>query len=407
MKRFGFIVNGDPTVLAEGEPIARKTDVVDHGGRLGEGCETVLGSYDNPIVRVQDRFLCSMVEEQPHHGGYVMKGADSVIVGGRPAARRGDLTGCLGDDIGPGELAGVGDGEGGLSAAEAISCRALWLAYEAQAMGVIAPAGDDHRHRNHLINGAYANLYLKNPNFAWAGLAAYASKQVGCAMDHCQKVKGIAPGGGPLGVPSFAMADYLHDQLGKGNQHLFLDVYPLHLFYAEHGFDRLKECARERVPPVPAAALDAFKALDRYEKSGDPEDLKEHVRALAVHEQIELLQKGLYDDAWTRRILDLNEGNLDDAAGVEGSLEIPGPLGTLGGALPAEVIFSSGCDARGHVAIPFKNDKRKGNLYDVPQRMEWILVDITDHYMRNIGSKAHKDDLETLRTIAEDKGAKF
>ena len=335
-----------------------------------------------------------------------MRGAESVFVGGKPAARQEDLTGCLGEHMGPGALDGLADPEGSSSDADAEKCAKLWKKYEDEARAIIAPAGDDHRARNHLINGAYADLYLKNPELGRAGLAAYASKQVGCAMDHSLNIMG-ASGNYSDVDPRAMMAEYLYEQLGTGNRNLFLDIYPLHRFYAEEGFERLKECARERRPPVSTAALDGFAALERYKNTGSPDDMKEHIRSLAVHEQIEVLQNDIYNDRATRVILDLNEGNVDDASDLEWLPDVPDGVGREVGSLPADVIFSSGCDARGHVVIPFKDKRRDGNLYDVPQRMEWILVDITDHYMRNIGSKAHKDDLETLRTIAEDKGAKF
>jgi hypothetical protein len=38
--------------------------------------------------------------------------------------------------------------------------------------------------RNKAINAAYAQLWRHDPRFQWAGLAAFASKQVGCGLLH-------------------------------------------------------------------------------------------------------------------------------------------------------------------------------------------------------------------------------
>jgi len=37
---------------------------------------------------------------------------------------------------------------------------------------------------NQVINAAYARLWLQDSRFQWAGLAAFASKQVGCGLLH-------------------------------------------------------------------------------------------------------------------------------------------------------------------------------------------------------------------------------
>ena len=42
----------------------------------------------------------------------------------------------------------------------------------------------DPTERNRAINAAYARLWLHDERFQWAGLAAFASKQVGCGLLH-------------------------------------------------------------------------------------------------------------------------------------------------------------------------------------------------------------------------------
>jgi hypothetical protein len=280
---------------------------------------------------------------------------------------------------------------------------------------MIAPAGDDHRERNHIITGAYADLYHRNKSFAWAGLAAYASKQVGCAMDHAQKVKRESYN--PLAKD---MAEYTNEMLGKGNKELFLDIYPMHRFYEEQGFDRMKECAAERPGgPLPSAALDGFAALDKYDKTSDPKYLKEHIRAIAFHEQVTVLQNGIYNDPKMRKVLDLNEGAAGDAGGLsepgEGPVlkadefDLPEEFVRWTGGNPADVVMSSECSdgTGGKKTIRFKHGERE-NLYDVDQRMEWIVEDIAEgYYLPNMGSPDHTDDIDTLRKRGEDHGGKY
>jgi hypothetical protein len=51
----------------------------------------------------------------------------------------------------------------------------------------VAPGGKliaDPKARNKAINAAYAQLWRLDSRFQWAGLAAFASKQVGCGLLH-------------------------------------------------------------------------------------------------------------------------------------------------------------------------------------------------------------------------------
>jgi hypothetical protein len=81
-------------------------------------------------------------------------------------------------------------------------------------------------------------------------------------------------------------------------------------------------------------------------------------------------------------------------------------LGTAGGAKPADVSISDRCNDPNAKVIPFKKGNRD-NLYDVPERMEWIMVDIGDYYFGHEGSDEHVDNLEKLRDRGEKHGGKF
>lgn len=67
------------------------------------------------------------------------------------------------------------------------SSECVWHAYQKEAEEIIAPGGTliaDPKERNRAINAAYAKLWLHDNRFQWAGLAAFASKQVGCGLLH-------------------------------------------------------------------------------------------------------------------------------------------------------------------------------------------------------------------------------
>jgi uncharacterized Zn-binding protein involved in type VI secretion len=388
----GRIVSGSPNVLVGCEKAARKSDLMDHGGLITTGCPTVVINGSALLAaRVGDKLACPSFDGKQHKGGIiVLPGCTSVVVGGMPAARVGDYTLCLGPGADDGGGAGGG---GGASEREAdAECVDLWDKYQEEAENLIRkPIDDDHRERNKVISAAYADLCLQNPEFQWAGLAAYASKQVGCAMDHATKVRNVALGAGALGAPavvpivggagSAAIGQYTYDMLGVGNRNLFVDIYPMHRFYQDHGFAKMAKCAGERKPPIPAQALDGFRALERYKQTGDKTFLEQSVKSLAFHEQVNILQRDIYNDAAFQKILRVNETKMLQPA-----------------TLPADVVLGSGCDdPTGGKQTHTFGEKGRTKLYDVSERMEWIVKDIATDYATFAGSKRHTDDLEEIR----------
>ncbi len=119
-----------------GKPAARMGDSTAHGGVITVGCPTVLIG-GQPAARMGDMHMCPMLNPgtppPPHVGGAVMLGSPLVLIGGMPAARMGDMAMCMGppDTIvggcptvligeGPGSGGGAGGGAGqGGSAASA------------------------------------------------------------------------------------------------------------------------------------------------------------------------------------------------------------------------------------------------------------------------------------------------
>ena len=74
-------------------PAARQGDPTNHGGVVLTGAATVMIG-GQPAARVDDIATCPVVPPQPgpppHVGGPIVTGSSTVRIGGRPAARAGD-----------------------------------------------------------------------------------------------------------------------------------------------------------------------------------------------------------------------------------------------------------------------------------------------------------------------------
>lgn len=81
------------------KPAARMGDVTAHGGTIVAGFPTVLIG-GQPAARVGDMHACPMVTPGvppiPHVGGPITMGSTTVLIGGQPAARMGDMATCTG-----------------------------------------------------------------------------------------------------------------------------------------------------------------------------------------------------------------------------------------------------------------------------------------------------------------------
>lgn len=304
----------------------------------------------------------------------------------------------------------------------------LWRILQEEAEEIVAPGGvliADPRERNRAINAAYARLWLHDNRFQWAGLAAFASKQVGCGLLHAADVfekiqadygtrQHMVDNGEPNRVlpdvefirkfdeqqyrefdqaltdNPLAYLDYkfegeelsymqdkfkhVYDMMALGNTTLFLDVFPLHAFYAKRGFKEFEQCLglRESIfghPQFPVLwpidqnklkfgfnhpeILQAFTAIEAGEV-----DLS--VRLLALHEQKNILQPALYSD---EKLVDLLRRNhFAYATSLLRSVT-----------QPIELTLSSQCQAVddgrtiGFSRNPF------ADLSDLAQRMPFVL----------------------------------
>jgi hypothetical protein len=307
-----------------------------------------------------------------------------------------------------------------------LTCACLWRHYQRAAEEIVAPGGvliADPIERNRVINAAYARLWMHDSRFQWAGLAAFASKQVGCGLLHAadsielireeyeaqqrlrdsrrdfglltpDKMPGQADAlrdykeaGARNPVPSvdFRSAGddmslvqqqfrHVHDMMALGNTTLFLDVFPLHEFYAKRGLKELKKCLEARAgiyghPKFPVLwpvgqeelkfGLDHLEILQGFEaiENGDIAVSVEH---LARHEQSNILQPTIYQN---RQLVALLRAN--HASFVTGF-----PSGV---AQAIELTLTSQCrrveDGR---SIDF-GDNPLADLSDLNQRMTFVL----------------------------------
>lgn len=307
-----------------------------------------------------------------------------------------------------------------------LTCSCLWKRFQKEAEEWIAPGGvliADPYARNRRINAAYAQLWLADNRFQWAGLAAFASKQVGCGLLHAitlddrieaqrkayqklqeshskdlyerivtnklranvelweawDKAKQQNPvplTSDPLMGGAIAMLQkelkYVQEMLALGNTALFLDVYPLHRFFMVRGFKEMEVCLPNRknlknkvLWPIAdnvefgRAHLEIFKTFS-YINQGK---ISESVRTMAQHEQINILQPALYDA----------EGFSLLMRGTQAGDVLSVVTGLFSG-LPEEIqlTLASQCKASDGREISFSRNPI-ANLADKDQRMEFVM----------------------------------
>ncbi|VVO38329.1 hypothetical protein PS723_05584 [Pseudomonas fluorescens] len=298
----------------------------------------------------------------------------------------------------------------------------------------MAPGGRliaDPKARNRAINAAYAQLWLHDQRFQWAGLAAFASKQVGCgllhAADSIEKIQAEYEAGQVLKnsarkgffgllsrserdrqaklrdfeqtqrdyeqalrnnpVPSIdfgrddeslsyvqQLYQHVYEMLAMGNTTLFLDIFPLHVFYQERGLDALETCLPSRsniyghnqhpvLWPVAQEVLefgtDHKEILQAFEAI-EAGNIAESVEHLAWHEQQNILQPAMYSD--TKLVTLLRSNHVSYVTGFPS-----------GAAQAIELTLASQChrvdDGR---TIGFGNNLM-ANLADLQQRMPFVL----------------------------------
>jgi len=214
----------------------------------------------------------------------------------------------------------------------------LWGTFQVEAENILTIDGSlegNERERNKRINAAYAKLWLADNRFQWAGLAAFASKQVGCGLLHSAETIGrnrrereilqlsiaaMLPGAEAAAGPQAAMefgAAYVYRKLGFGNAHLFLDIYPLHRFFMERGWEEfstyLARRQNEKYPFYWAVNRKTLRFGTPFDEIHDgfahinSGNIASSVEQIAQHEQVNILQKILYNDPVLQKLLAMNQ----------------------------------------------------------------------------------------------------
>lgn len=229
---------------------------------------------------------------------------------------------------------------------------------------------------NRRINSAYAFLWIHDKRFQWAGLAAFASKQVGCGLLHAShmlkeahdRVVGSADFL-DFGSTGEAVGAYtMYSKLALGNLSLFLDIYPLHRFYMMRGYEGLRTSLKYRSeikdkvlwPEETRRRLEFGRPFDDIVlgfKEIEEGQIEKSVERLARHEQVNILQKIIYDDRDTQLALDANQ-----FAWVH----------ELRGAAEIQLTLSAQCKANGEFTSWFPR-LTSVHLWDEKERMPFVI----------------------------------
>ena len=215
----------------------------------------------------------------------------------------------------------------------------LWATFQMEAEDLLKTGGrwiTDGKAVNQRINAAYARLWLADNRFQWAGLAAFASKQVGCGLLHSadlvelnqrerERIRRSFEQAAVPGVEFATMtqsgtgvcAAGMYERLAFGNKHLFLDIYPLHRFYMERGWGEFNTNLERRQNKRYAVEWQVDRAVLPFAtpfheiRDGfgriETDSVEESVKVLAKHEQVNILQAILYDSAVMQGLLALNQ----------------------------------------------------------------------------------------------------
>ena len=319
-----------------------------------------------------------------------------------------------------------------------LTCNCLWRRFQKEAEDWVAPGGvliADPQARNRKINAAYAQLWLADNRFQWAGLAAFASKQVGCGLIHATKLQtaiaaqkaaleklrtapsetlfegfgfkfsktnpeveqelekaraanpmpteDITIGDNPRSVVQQQL-DYVYEMLALGNTSLFLDVYPLHRFFMVRGYKEMEKClksrreiAKEVMWPIASRVQFGVDAGEIYRtfEAIDAGEIAESVQQMARHEQLNILQPAMYEDTHFSTLM----------RGTHAGNYVSVVTGLFSGAAEEiQLTLASQCKAPDNRQVSFSKNPI-ANLADRDQRMEFVLraADQFDALLKN------------------------
>ena len=340
-----------------------------------------------------------------------------------------------------------------------LTCNCLWRRFQKEAEDWVAPGGvliADPQARNRKINAAYAQLWLADNRFQWAGLAAFASKQVGCGLIHATKLQtaiaaqkaaleklrtapsetlfegfgfkfsktnpeveqelekaraanpmpteDITIGDNPRSVVQQQL-DYVYEMLALGNTSLFLDVYPLHRFFMVRGYKEMEKCLKSRrgiakdvmwpIANKVQFGVDTGEIYRTFEAI-DAGEIAESVQQMARHEQLNLLQPAMYEDTHFATLM----------RGTHAGNYVSVVTGLFSGAAEEiQLTLASQCKAPDNRQVSFSKNPI-ANLADRDQRMEFVLraADQFDALLKNPTTRAQLK--QSITDIANGGGIK-
>jgi hypothetical protein len=340
-----------------------------------------------------------------------------------------------------------------------LTCNCLWRRFQKEAEDWVAPGGvliADPQARNRKINAAYAQLWLADNRFQWAGLAAFASKQVGCGLIHATKLQtaiaaqkaaleklrtapsetlfegfgfkfsktnpeveqelekaraanpmpteDITIGDNPRSVVQQQL-DYVYEMLALGNTSLFLDVYPLHRFFMVRGYKEMEKCLKSRrslekevMWPIASKVQFGVDAGEIYRtfEAIDAGEIAESVQQMARHEQLNILQPAMYEDTHFSTLM----------RGTHAGNYVSVVTGLFSGAAEEiQLTLASQCKAPDNRQVSFSKNPI-ANLADRDQRMEFVLraADQFDALLKNPTTRAQLK--QSITDIANGGGIK-
>nr|WP_233848196.1 hypothetical protein [Paraburkholderia sp. HD33-4] len=158
--------------------------------------------------------------------------------------------------------------------------------------------------------------------------------------------------------------------LAKGNTALFLDIWPLHMFYKKFGLQRFEKCLEERAQ-LRGSVI--WPIADRVQFANVTEEVLRGFRAIdagaitrgvtqfAQHEQINILQPAMYDDPAFAMLMRANQ--------FAWALNIP-----TGSAREIQLALVNQCTVTGaNARIERFSREPLANLADPRQRMAFVL----------------------------------
>ncbi len=167
---------------------------------------------------------------------------------------------------------------------------------------------EDAKKYNVQVTSSYAKMYLTNPNlFKWAGMAAFASHEVGNGMQQAWQlgfgtgtemftpgatwIGGLITGrGGGVGP---MMGKLLFWALSGGNRYVWADIFWQHVAYRDAGLKAIQDA--RKAGDIPQRVLDAWTLIDNGAKSKESDKIWDGNTALLMYEQQEVLQPKIYE----------------------------------------------------------------------------------------------------------------